>query len=153
MSAQKKYAAIHILVKKAGLSRSDYEAMLFGFGVESSKHLNEEQQAELIAKLREIAEPEGEKPKYVHGWGKEKYQNFGHRPGMASPREMRMIEAMWRDIARDKSDTALGNFLARQTETENSIGVKSVIWLKTEHVKPVLVALKMMKRQNKKEGE
>lgn len=149
MSA-KKYARIHILLKEAGLSRVQYEAMLSAYGVTSSKELSDEQTRDLIQSLTRLQPEVNDKGR--HGWGANKYEHLGIRRGMASPREMRMIEAMWRDVARDKSDEALGNFLARQTASDNQLGIKSVIWLRREHVKPVLVALKMMKKSKPAEA-
>lgn len=126
---------IHIKRKQAGLSRADYEAMLSSYGVASCKDLSQEDAESLIATLNSLT-PNSK----GHGWGKQKYEYLKDRPGgYAAPRELRKIEAIWRDVARDTSDQALDLFIFRQTK------VQKLIWIKREHVKPVLTALKYMK--------
>lgn len=132
---------IHIKRQQAGLSRADYEALLSGYEAASCKDLSILQADQLISDISKMIEPKG------HGFGKQKYEHLGQRPGFAAPRELRKIEAIWRDIARDPSDQALESFIQRQT------GVRKLIWLKREHIKPVLTALKYMKKKEVKSGE
>lgn len=130
---------IHIKRKQANLTREDYEALLAAYDAASCKDLSIPQADALISQLDAMIQPQ-----IGHGFGKTKYDHLGQRAGYAAPRELRKIEAIWRDVARDPSDQALESFIIRQT------GVQKLIWLKREHVKPVLTALKYMKKDKEK---
>lgn len=144
MPDKRQLARIHILKKKAGLSDDEYRAMLgsFGAGVNeqgepSSKYLSDEQAEALIGLLEE--QSRGLTGYDIPGWGKEKYEYLRGRPGgFAQPQQLRKIEAIWRDKARNPGDGALLRFVERQT------GIKRLEWLKSEHAKAVLTALKHM---------
>lgn len=141
-------AKIHIARKEMGLSEEQYRDLLGQrYGVASSKELNESQAADLLVAFAAMGwKPAGGKR---WGWGKQRYEELAGRPGyFAAPHQLRKIEAVWRDVARNPSDEALEAFIERQT------GIKRLIWLHQEHVVPVLTALKMMKRnRNTQDGQ
>lgn len=145
MPANKLLARIHILKKEAGINDDQYRVLLGAYGVASSTEFSRAQALQFCKNLQDYnrrnnpnAENSG------HGWGKNKYEHLRGRQGdFAAPQQLRMIEAIWREVARDKSDGALQKFLNRQC------GVKNITWLKKTHVEPVLVALKQMKAKTK----
>jgi hypothetical protein len=122
----------------------EYEGLLAGFGVESSRDLSYSQADELLSELQR----RGWTPKTTksnaanrekHGWGKAKYEYLRPRPGyMADPRQLRKMEAMWRDIANKPGDDSLEKFVERQT------GIKKLVWLHKKHAVSVITALKAM---------
>lgn len=85
--------------------RDLYEAFLINaYGVSSSKLLS-------ISELENLID-------YLTGKVKETKQNQKGRPtvkGMATDAQISKIETMWQIVARDKSDSALRNFIKRQT--------------------------------------
>ncbi len=85
--------------------RDLYETFLINsYGVNSSKLLS-------IAELENLID-------YLNGKTKIIIQNSKGRPhvkGMATEAQISKIETMWQIVARDKSDSALRNFIKRQT--------------------------------------
>jgi len=145
MPSNKALARIHILKKEAGLDDDQYRVLLGGYGVASSTEFSEKQ-AETFSRFLQdyIDRNNTDSNQHRHGWGKNKYEYLRGRQGdFADPQQLRMIEAIWREVARNPSDQALQKFLQRQT------GVKNITWLKKTHVEVVLTALKVMKKQSK----
>jgi len=72
-----------------------------------------------------------------------KYDELGNRPGMASPKQIRMIEAMWADVSKYKRpearERALRYFLHHIT------GVDSLRFLELWQVQKIVKALQKMK--------
>lgn len=142
MPSNNHLARIHILKKEAGLDDEQYRTLLGGYGVASSKEFSNEDARRFENFLEDYINRNSGKGMPVPGWGKNKYEYLrGRRGDFADPKQLRKIEAMWRDIARNKSDEALEQFLRRQTD------VKNITWLKKKHIEPVLIALRSMKRQ------
>lgn len=143
MPNNKLLARIHILKKEAGLDDDQYRVLLNGYGVASSKEFNDKQANNFARFLQDyIKRNHPDALNNRHGWGKNKYEYLrGRRGDFADPQQLRMIEAIWRDVARDPGDEALQKFLNRQT------GIKNITWLKKTDVKAVLTALKVMKKQ------
>jgi len=73
--------------------------------------------------------------------GRAKYDNLGLRPGMATPMQLRMIEAMWRKAARDPSDRALRRFL------KNRFGIEAMRFVRKEDVTGIRMAIVEIKRR------
>ena len=89
--ARNQIARVHILRKEIGLSDDDYRALLEGWNAVSSKELTFGEANELIRVL------EGLVPgKRRSGM---KYDALGFRDGFASPRQLRMLEAMWAEVS------------------------------------------------------
>lgn len=138
-NAQK--AQIHILKDQLGLDRNQYEGMLAAYGVSSSADpdFSFAKAQSLIRTMRKELNAR-ERNEHDQGWGKNKYEYLRPRPaGFADPKQLRKIEAMWRDLARDPSDAALANFLERQT------GIREITWLKHEHAVAMICAEDAMK--------
>ena len=143
-NAQK--AKIHIARQELSLTDVEYEGLLAGFGVESSRDLSFSQADELLAELKRrgwTPKPAKRKNRSAgrdKGWGTNKYEYLRPRPGyMADPKQLRKIEAMWRDIANKPTDESLEKFVERLTK------IKKLEWLHKKHARAVLTALKAMK--------
>lgn len=112
---------IHALKNALNLSEEEYRMTLFhNFRVDSSKLLSRNQQEELIQGLESEAIQKGVWKKFE---GKNRFESFGSRPGMASPAQLRKIEALWKD-ASDMKDhksraKALRTFLDRHFKTSD----------------------------------
>jgi len=106
---------IHALKSALALSEDEYRLTLFhNFRVASSKDLTISQSEELIRELEKEAVQKGVWQKFE---GKNRFESFGQRPGMASPAQLRKIEALWKDVS-DLKDSkarakALRTFLNR----------------------------------------
>ena len=149
MANKSQKAQIHILRDQLGMSDADYRAMLGSYGVSSSadEEFTAVKAADMIRTMRkEHAARTGAAGQY-HGWGKNKYEYLRPRPAnMADPKQLRKIEAMWRDIARDPGDSALETFI------KNHTGIGKLVWLEKTDARDVLTALKEMKKQVNKES-
>ena len=85
------------------------------------------------------------------GWGKEKYECLGFRKGFATPRELRMLNAMWSEVTRAK--TARDKDKAFDTFLQNKFKIGSVINIKFQDVARVKHAIEEMKAWAAKEKE
>jgi hypothetical protein len=149
MATNTQKAQIHILKDDLCLSRENYEALLSRYGVNSSadRRFTQTKANQLIRTMRgmvkrQAAGKEG-RTAVDTGWGKTKYEYLRPRPArMADPRQLRKIEAIWRDAARNKGDAALTMFLARQC------GKKNIIWLTKDDARAVLCALEQLAVSN-----
>jgi hypothetical protein len=143
-----RYGKIHSALDALGWGDEEYYAALWGtFEVESKTELSIAQLDAFIQILRKRMVDRGllEPTKVKWGWGANKYEALRGRPGAyAAPQQLRLVEATWRDVARDESDEALRAFLS------NHVGVDHIIWLGSEDVETVLVALKKMAEQQGK---
>lgn len=108
---------IHIAKSQLKLSDENYKAILSGFNnqsgepVASSKELNYEQAEVLLSKLKEIGWKPKSKGKPV------KYEEYANRDyKFASPKQLRMLEAMWMEKAREKTELAFNKFVVRITK-------------------------------------
>lgn len=141
MATNNQKAQIHILKDKLGMSEEEYRGALAGYGVSSSADddFTEDKADDFIASLRRDLNARLGKTN-AHGWGKNKYEYLRPRPAnMGDPAQLRKIEAIWRDLARNPSDAALANFL------ENHVGIRNIVWLEKPHTEAVLCAEEAMK--------
>ncbi|QQS35750.1 MAG: DUF1018 domain-containing protein [Ignavibacteriales bacterium] len=141
---------IHDARKFFGLSSADYESLLGGYGVKSAKDLSYKDAEDMLAKLQERGWTPPEKKTdtvkpvsrsvELYGWGKKKYEALRKRGyPYPEPQKLRMIEALWKDLARNKSDESLQRFI------ENLTGISDITMLYDEHAKIVITALQSMK--------
>lgn len=148
MSRPDQIQKIHVLKAVIGLSDDDYRALLGGMfqGICSSKDLTADDADRLIAKMRGLL-PQSN---YTSGqWpgrgGKTKYAELGVRPGMATPAQLRMLEAMWAEVSVFDNPTrraeAFKEFLNARFQ------VKDVLWVEYKDVSRVVTAIKAMRRQ------
>lgn len=148
-SEQKK--RIHALKKRAAMSNEDYRMILRRwFQVESCKELSYAGANTLIQHLQSIVDDLKVVGPGNWGWGKEKYECLGHRQGFATPRELRMLSAMWSDIT--VARTPKEQDLAFDAWLQKRFHLGGVINIKTEDVGKIKRALEEMKfnYQNKK---
>lgn len=143
MPVQKLLAKIHIAKKELGLEDDLYRDILYRkFRVGSSKSLSDSQALVLIHHFKGLgwspyAKASGDKvpPK--------KYDDLGKRDvDMASPAQLRKIEAMWHDIYRGNDETKhLRQFLF------NHFKVSDIRFLERKTAHDVIEALKSMQKR------
>jgi hypothetical protein len=140
-----RYAKIHSSMSELGWDEDAYRSALFGmFGVESKTDLSLKELDQFIQMLRKRMVERGllEPTEVKWGWGTEKYEALrGRRGPYATPDQLRLVEASWREVARNPSDEALQDFISGHA------GVDHIIWLEKEDVRDVLIAIKYMAQQ------
>lgn len=128
---------VHALKNALGMTDAQYREALRAYHVYSSKQLNAEQAHWFITELERAAVARGK-------WTRpgQKYQHLAGRRMMATPRQLRMIEAMWADVSRatnaELRAQGLLAFLAR-------FGVSGIEDVTQFDVKRVVAALEAMK--------
>jgi hypothetical protein len=144
-SRKNRYAKIHSAISELGWEEQDYRNALWGmFQVSSKTDLSLKQLDQFIQMLRKRMVERGllEPTEVKWGWGKEKYGSLRGRSGdYAAPQQLRLVEASWREVARNQGDEALQEFIS------GLVDIDHIIWLKKEDVSTVLVALKNMYEQ------
>lgn len=141
---------IHALKGALGLSDEGYRAMVqdvHGFSG-TSKDLSYEDAGQLIRRMEDAAVPLGVWRKGEarrRGGGRLKYDDLAGRQGFASPAQLRMIEAMWKDVSRAKTpaarEKALRAFLYRMVK------VSAMEFIERRHVQVLIKALEQMRRK------
>ncbi|HOW51791.1 MAG TPA: regulatory protein GemA [bacterium] len=139
---------IHILKAALGWTEDKYRDVLaFKYGVESSKELEALAAAALINDMEQqaIAAGKWQKRPAKAPEKKRKYDELlGRDPFLASPAQLRMIEAMWQQVARSpEPDKALGHFLKRIVKCEH------ITWIDKNDAHKVIKALQQMGAQAK----
>ncbi len=128
---------IHSVKNALGLTDTQYRLALEQYHVYSSTQLTESQAAQFISELENIAVSKG---KWSRPW--RKYQHLDGRTGMATAKQLRMIEAMWKDVSRAATNAnraaALNVFLKR-------FGADSLENVEYHAVGNIVHALKAMK--------
>jgi Protein of unknown function (DUF1018) len=110
---------IHVLKKRLAWDDETYKHYLHhNFDVSSSKSLSYSGAGQCITRmsaiLNDVSKPVEVKQSGEWGWGKEKFEALaGRDPGkFATPKQLRMLDAMWSDISR------AGNAAARDAAFE-----------------------------------
>ena len=105
---------IHVAKSQIGLSDENYRGILSGFvtssgkPAESCKQLNYDQAEVLLNKFVELGFKQKRSGKPL------KYEDLANRDyKFASPKQLRMLEAMWMDNAREKNESAFTKFINR----------------------------------------
>ncbi len=143
---------LHFLSSKLGLTKEDYKLRIsdmHGFSdscldlsYDEAEALVSQWKSECIARgiLKDYRSPIRSGSRN----NKLKYEELGRRPGMATPPQLRMVEAMWKDVskyhAEDKRARALRKFTFRIT------GVEDLRFLKNWQVSKIIRALEAMKK-------
>lgn len=135
----KQIKLIHCLKGALGLDDPTYRGLLSGrYGKDTSKRLTYQEASELIREMETAAVSAG-----VWRRKEKKYDRMGSRPGFATPKQLRMIEGMWKDVSRATTEedrkTALRHFLVR------IVGIEDLRFLEPGHVRKVVNALNAMK--------
>ena len=120
---------IHTAKNSLKLTDENYREILSSFGVSSSKDLTQEDAKKVI----KIFEKLGFKPLV----NEPKHAKLNDREDMASPKQLRKIEAMWKNSGRvkEKTDEALRKFIKRIA------GVDHISWLTNDKVRKVIKAI------------
>ncbi len=132
---------IHILKSALKMDDETYRTMLGGFSkvenkITSSKQLSYGNAYRLINEMTDLAKKSGAWKDFKK---KEKYSELDGRPGMASSKQLRMLEAMWKDVSiftRPKArQTAFMNF------TNRIVKVEDITWIEIWMVEKLVKAL------------
>ncbi|GAB1351356.1 hypothetical protein MASR1M12_00860 [Erysipelotrichia bacterium] len=130
MATQAQIKIIHTLKTALRMTKEEYEAMLYGFGVESSKQLSDAAANEFENKLIEMGISAGVWRQRGQKSNKKRFDDLGSRPDMATPKQLRMIESIWREVSRADSDenraVALRHFIEKYGVSDIRFANKSV---------------------------
>ena len=105
---------IHALKNALKMPDDYYRKLIFinYYPAASSKDLTFEDARSFISQLEKKAVEKGVWKKHE---GKQAFERLGHRNGMASPAQLRMIDAIWKEVSRfdddKKKHTGLRTFL------------------------------------------
>lgn len=127
------YRQIHGLVRLLGMNDEAYRDMLRDrYGVESSKQLSTQQRGSLIRNLRE----------QVHGNVAEFNDLVDRKKHLATPKQLRAIDAMWAKVSRATTPAdrkkALNAFVKRLT------GIDNVRWITMHDARTLIRAINTM---------
>jgi len=130
---------IHTLKGVMGMGDEDYRAMLQEFaGVASSKNLTWRQADELIADMqRKTGKQVQEKAEF-----KTRHNSLAKRPGMATPPQLRKIEAIWVEVS--KADGPENRAKALRAFIERVAKVSDLRFLDRTGASAVITALEAM---------
>jgi len=132
-ATNKQKAKIHILKAEIGYDDDLYRTVMYNrYRTTSSKNLSWVQAKDFIQFMEEKAGKNFE----------EKYDNLGERPGMATPAQLRKIEAMWKDVSVQKSTKERAKALDKLIMRIVHVG--SILWLKRKDVQIILKTLTSM---------
>lgn len=125
------------LAKKFGWGEDMYRAMLLQLGgAKSAKDLSNEG----FAQIMEYAANQG----FRSDW---RERTFGHRPGMATPRQVDLVRSLWRDYTGADDVKALDRWLDR------SFGITALRFATPEVAAKAINGLKaMIRRKTAKAG-
>jgi phage gp16-like protein len=147
----KQIKKIHVMKKELGMDDDLYRATLNAqYGVNTCKDLTYIQAARFIAGLDQKTGA-GNRHTRTNQGNKAKHENLRGRDGMATPRQLRKIEAMWADVSRADTEeakaTALRHFLKR------IVGIENLRFLEGWQVKKVINALEAMQSNKQRKEE
>ena len=142
-STPKQRQLIGYFRKLLKLNEDVYYDILSGYGVNSSKELNNLQAEDLLKRLKYQAASMGlytEKTNYYN-----KYDNMAGRFGMGTPKQLRMIEAMWKSVSNQDTnelkERALNHFVLRL------VGKSHIKFLTQSEISKVIKAIQAMQKQ------
>jgi hypothetical protein len=124
--------AIHTVIHAIGMSDEAYRDMLWdGFKITTSKALDQQQAARLLIHLNTLAGRPGSR-----------FDNLDRGRDMASPRQIRMIEAMWAGVS--KAEGASARYHALNKFVKRITGVSDIRFLPRYSVRKIIKAIKTM---------
>lgn len=137
MITTKQISIIHALTHKLGMEDAAYRQMLKdNFRVDSCKSLTFAQAKILIDKLKSLI-PSGVEESSSNGKPM-KYDDLANRPAyMATPRQLRLIEALWmtNPAVKEKTNSALNHFIYR------IVGVSHIRFVHKDMVNKIINAI------------
>jgi hypothetical protein len=141
---------IKTLISRLGFDDELYRELLMSyFNTDSCKNLTKEQAANLINGLENHAK---ETVNWTSYNNKTRYDELENRQNMATPRQLRKIEAMWKDVSYHTDDPSrkagLRQFL------EKKCGVSDLKFLDKKQVQKIILILEdMQARKGKRYGK
>ncbi len=140
MSDTTQLKIIHSLVRDLGCTDDEYRDMLYSqFKVNSSKHLSDDDARTFILCLKEKLGIAGGK----------KWDHLAGRPGSATPAQLRMLEAMWKEVSKMRSPRERREAL--EALLRNRLSVRGgLLWLEQKDVQRAVKLLKAMKADQAK---
>lgn len=124
----------------AGISEDNYRALLGGYGVESCKELTILDGRKVCDLLQKIVDAIPEKAQFKKA--KPYSELRGRSADMATPKQLRMLEAMWMSVSRQKNRTdalqAYHQFL------KNRFNLLTPEWIERDKVSKIKRALDSM---------
>jgi len=139
----KKTKKIHALKNALKMSNEEYRKLinLNFYPATSSKELTDKQADRFIAGLEKMAIEKGVWTKYE---GKGKYETLGGRAGMGTPKQLRLIEGLWKDVSVIKETKSRQKAL--RSWLHKRFGVSDLRFLNREVTSKVIYALTQMKK-------
>ncbi len=144
MSTPKQRQLIGYFRKLLKFDEDTYKDVIAFYNVTSSTQLNYSDAEDLIERLKSQATGMG---LYIRNTGNnwQKYQNMAGRYGMATPKQLRYIEVLWKNVSIKLTDEdkekALNRFIYRIT------GKQRLNFLTYQDVSKVIEAIKAMEKQ------
>lgn len=144
MASKAQIITIHALRRTLKLEDGEYYGMLESYGVKHSNELSFESAKALLDRLSKIAEACGKWKRNTTG---KRHEHLADRVGdFATPKQLRMIEALWTEVTfvrgTDEQRKALRHFL------DKHFRVSALQFLTQDKVGKVIRTLQAMKRQN-----
>jgi hypothetical protein len=139
MINKKQVQIIHVLKSKLGMDETTYRDILATFKVASSKSLTGAKAKELINLL--VGQMDD---KFISRPGQLPYEELGERKGYASPKQLRMLAAMWSDVS--VQPDAASKRKAFRRFLRNRFGVSHEAWLPRHMVERVKKTLDAMRK-------
>jgi hypothetical protein len=128
----------------SGISEEEYRSLLWGYEVESCKDLTIADARKVIDFLQGLAGKVPEK-RPVH----KRYDDLGRRSGeMATPKQLRMLEAMWMDVTSQKN--RVNALEAYQVFLHNRFRILVPEHIEKDQVGKIKMALEAMRVQRAK---
>lgn len=149
MSTPKQRQKIGFIRKLLGLDAGDtYYEMLLDYGIESSKDLTDSQAQEFLNRLKNMAIGAGVyKPRINFVFKSLQFEDLANRDGMATPKQLRKIEAMWVDVSvktqPEDIKRSLNSFIKRIT------GKGDIKFVEQNDVQKIIKALSEMKAKRR----
>jgi hypothetical protein len=145
MSDNKQKSMIHQLTSILGLQKEVYKEMLHSsYEVDSSKDLTYKQASDFVTFLKKKAVDAG-LWECKKSFNKHRHNNLANRKGMASPKQLRKIEAMWFDVSVQKTDEARQDAL--QKLIKRIVKVEDIRFVNHYHAEKIIKTLESMKQQ------
>lgn len=137
---------IKTLQRAAGVDDDSYRAMLAGYGVESCRDLDAVQAASVISFLQVLVDGSGNR-RPRRSTGAKRYEDLdGRSAEWATSKQLRMLEAMWMDVTRQK--TREKAMLAYHSWLMHKFGLTSAEMIAREDVGKVKMALASMRKKS-----
>ena len=104
MATKYEIKKIHMLKNALNLDEDLYREILNNYGTNSCKDIPPHLTDEFINYLEQMAIESGR-------WKPKKFDELANRPDMASPKQLRLIEYLWKILCERKENSSLRKFL------------------------------------------